>query len=117
MTEQIRTAGTVPFKEATPGDRSVVWCCPPGDDYGWVSDPEHFEDRCDKITVKRQVWHLVDEADTTWRPPTEMCDDCGGEGVVDNPNPSTNGEDGPHVRCGTCLGDGGHPDAGRWVPA
>ena len=96
----------VPFSEAIAGMTSYTYTAPPGDEYGWVTDTEYFDDIDDPVTVKRRLWTLVSEDTVTFHPRHELCDVCGGDGAV--PSPA-----GIDVDCEKCGGDGDHPLAGQ----
>lgn len=105
----------VPFSVAELGDQSHVYRCPPGQDFGWVTDPEYFDD-CDVPTVvKRQVWQLVAEDTVVFHPPTQLCPTCQGEEIVtiaiEGPDSFGNYET-VERDCPNCE-DGRHPFAGR----
>jgi hypothetical protein len=95
-----------PFDEARAGEESVIYQCPPGDDFGWVTDVDHFLDHIDDpITVKRQQWQLICEEEVTIYPTTMLCTMCGGDETIV--------VDGFEIKCPRCKGDGGDPDAGK----
>lgn len=96
----------VPFDKAQPGEEAWVYKCPPLHDYGWVTDPEWFDDMDEPTTVKRQLWRLVSEDEVTFHHSTELCPECHGDGAI--PSPA-----GVDVECAKCKGDGGHPLAGE----
>jgi hypothetical protein len=104
-----------PFGSAAPGDRAVVYTCQPGDEYGWVTDSVWFDDINEPVTVKRQVWQLVEETEVVFHPYHELCSKCEGEGEIVLPPVSPTGEDtdGHPVPCKACDGFGLHPAAGQ----
>ncbi len=94
----------VPFDSARAGEESIVFTCALGDEYGWVTDPEWFDDIDEPVTVKRQQWQLICEHEVTFHPRHELCPRCGGEGT----HPLSDA-----ISCATCHGDGRHPLAGQ----
>lgn len=88
---------TAHMTDAKLGDHANVYVCPPGHDYGWVSDLDYFTDADETITVTRQTWRLIAETEVTYYSSTELCPNCNGEGEP----------------CMYCKGDGRHPLAGR----
>ena len=110
MTEvanRIADTPVVPFVEAAIGDEAHTYRPDPFGEYGWVTDTDHFFDG-DGATATRQRWRLVDEDTVIFRPRTELCDRCGGEGVI----PCSSKPGNEHT-CPTCKGDGRHPFAGE----
>lgn len=87
----------------------TTYQCPPDWEFGWVTDPEYFEDTDDEITVTRRRYQLLDEVQVTWHPTTMLCRDCGGEGDL----VAADGE--TLIPCKRCDGDGGDPLAGTWT--
>ncbi len=104
------------FSKARKGEHADVYVCPPGWDFGFVTDTEYFtDDFMDPITVKRQTWKLVDEVNVTFHPSTELCDECHGDEVVTigTVQDSFGNWETEEVPCETCGGSGQHPLAGQ----
>lgn len=109
-----------PFIEAELGDESYTYKSDPSGEYGWVTDPEWFDDIDDPTTVTRQRWRLVGQDEVTFHPRTEPCPRCNGDGVL--PCPLDTDGDGDCAFCSKpynehtcpdCGDDGRHPLAGR----
>lgn len=104
------------FGQARKGEFANVFVCPPGWDFAFVTDDAYFRDELDDpITIKRQTWKLVDEVDVIFHPRHQLCDECGGDGVVivaDGPD-SFGDYDTNEVTCQVCDGSGDHPLAGE----
>lgn len=96
----------VNFMNARAGDEAFVWKCKPGDEYGWVTDPEWWDDIDEPVETVRQQWQLICEDKVIFHPKHELCPKCHGDGAV--PSPA-----GIDVECDKCKGDGGHPLAGQ----
>lgn len=88
---------TVNFNEAHAGQQAFVFRCPPGDEHGWVTDPEWWNDIDDPVRTKRQRWMLLSEDDVVFHPRHELCPACGGD----------------DTRCDFCDSTGTHPLAGQ----
>lgn len=103
-------AEMTPFIDAKPGDESYVYRRADNEpiygEYGWVTDLDYFEDEDDDIRLKRQRWQLISEDVIEIIHRTALCPTCHGDETV--PSPA-----GIDVKCETCGGDGGHPQAGE----
>lgn len=97
---------TTNFMDAKVGEHAWVYKCPPGDEFGWVTDPEYWDDLDEPVVVKRQRWCLVAEDEVRFHPSHELCPSCGGDGASRSPV-------GIDIECEFCRGDGGHPLAGQ----
>ena len=97
------------MSDAKPGDTTVIFQCLPDSEYGWVTDPEWFDDIDEPVTIIRQHWRLTEEGKVTFHPRTELCLTCNGEGEV-----QWDHQAGPQIEtCSMCKGDGVHPLAGQ----
>lgn len=104
----------VPFTDAKPGDTALVYRCTPGDEYGWVTDKEWFDDIDDPVTTVRQVWRLVSEETVTFHPSTELCPMCHGEEEITVKRVIGRKIEENVAPCPTCKNDPGrHPHAGQ----
>ena len=88
------------MREYELGDVEEFWICPPGWEYGWVTEREYFDDLDDPLTTVRQFWRLERRQEVIIHPRGELCNECGGD-------PEEFGG------CGTCDDSGVHPCEGQ----
>lgn len=109
---------TIDFDKARAGESAFVYVCPPGDEHGWVTDPEWWNDIDEPVTVVRQQWQLVHEDKVTFHDRTELCPECNGDGAAPNAQDIDDIDVATEYAlvatdCSRCGGDGRHPLAGQ----